>query len=108
MVELETMPEFYYSLADFSKKLKDAGITIIGKVASVEGAVEFEKAGVDFISVKGADGGGHIYGFTGTFSLIPQVVDAVNVTVINSIINSIIAALHSYIKERLVFLSCES
>ena len=84
VVELETMPELYYTLPDFSKRLRDAGITVIGKVASVEEAVEFEKAGADFISVKGADGGGHIYGFTGTFSLIPQVVDAVNIPVINS------------------------
>lgn len=84
VVELETMREFYYSLSDFSKKLKEAGIIIIGKAASVEDAVVYEKAGADFISVKGADGGGHIYGFTGTFSLIPQVVDAVNIPVINS------------------------
>ncbi|CUU49675.1 enoyl-[acyl-carrier protein] reductase II [Clostridium beijerinckii] len=84
VVELETMPAFYHSLADYAKKLKDAGIVVIGKASSVEEAVEYEKAGVDFISVKGADGGGHIYGFTGTFSLIPQVVDAVNIPVINS------------------------
>ena len=84
VVELETMPAFYHSLSAFSKKLKEAGIIIIGKVSSVEEAVEYEKAGVDFVSVKGADGGGHIYGFTGTFSLIPQVVDAVNIPVINS------------------------
>lgn len=84
VVELETMPAFYPSLSVFSKKLKEAGIIIIGKVSSVEEAVEYEKAGVDFVSVKGADGGGHIYGFTGTFSLIPQVVDAVNIPVINS------------------------
>lgn len=84
VVELETMREFYHSLADYAKKLKDAGIIVIGKAASVEDAVEFKKAGADFVSVKGADGGGHIYGFTGTFSLIPQVVDAVNIPVINS------------------------
>jgi enoyl-[acyl-carrier protein] reductase II len=84
VVELETMPEFYHSLSDFSKKLKEAGIIIIGKAASVEDAVVYEKIGADFVSVKGADGGGHIYGFTGTFSLIPQVVDTVNIPVINS------------------------
>lgn len=84
VVELETTPAFYPSLSVFSKKLKEAGIIIIGKVSSVEEAIEYEKAGVDFVSVKGADGGGHIYGFTGTFSLIPQVVDAVNIPVINS------------------------
>ncbi|MBV7276675.1 nitronate monooxygenase [Clostridiaceae bacterium UIB06] len=84
VVELETMPAFYHSLSDFSNKLKEAGIIIIGKASSVEDAVVYEKVGADFVSVKGADGGGHIYGFTGTFSLIPQVVDAVNIPVINS------------------------
>ena len=84
VVELEgpsTMPEILHSYAD---KLKSAGIIIIGKAATVEEAIIFEKASADFISVKGADGGGHIYGFTGTFTLIPQVVDAVKLPVINS------------------------
>jgi enoyl-[acyl-carrier protein] reductase II len=84
VVELETMPAFYGSLPDFTKKLKDNGTVVVGKVASVQEAVVLEKAGVDFISVKGADGGGHIYGYTGTFSLIPQVVDSVSIPVINS------------------------
>lgn len=84
VVELEgptTLPDILFS---FAARLKEAGIIILGKVASVEEALVYEKAGVDFVSVKGADGGGHIYGFTGTFSLIPQVVDAVKLPVINS------------------------
>ena len=84
VIELETMPAFFNTLPEYTAKLKGAGLTVIGKVASVEEALVYDKAGVDFISVKGADGGGHIYGFTGTFSLIPQVVDAVSVPVINS------------------------
>ena len=84
VVELETMREFYDTLPEYAEKLKKAGVILIGKTASVEDAVVFEKAGVDIISVKGADGGGHIYGFTGTFSLIPQVVDAVSIPVVNS------------------------
>jgi enoyl-[acyl-carrier protein] reductase II len=84
VVELEgpsTLPDILSAYAD---KLRSAGIIIIGKASTVEEALVYEKVGVDFISVKGADGGGHIYGFTGTFSLIPQVVDAVNIPVINS------------------------
>ena len=84
VVELETMPTFYPTLPEYTSKLKSAGIVVIGKVASVDEAIVFERAGVDLISVKGADAGGHIYGFTGTFSLIPQVVDAVSLPVINS------------------------
>lgn len=84
VVELEgptTLPDI---LSEYANKLKAAGIIIIGKAATVNDVTIYEKVGVDFISVKGADGGGHIYGFTGTFSLIPQVVDAVKVPIINS------------------------
>lgn len=84
VVELEGPFTSLDILSSYANKLRAAGIIIIGKVATVEEALVYEEAGVDFISVKGADGGGHIYGFTGTFSLIPQVVDAVNLPVINS------------------------
>jgi enoyl-[acyl-carrier protein] reductase II len=83
VVELETTPAFYESLSGFTTKLKANGTIVIGKVSSVHEALVLEKAGCDFISVKGADGGGHIYGYTGTFSLIPQVVDSVSIPVIN-------------------------
>jgi enoyl-[acyl-carrier protein] reductase II len=84
VIELETWPQFFSMLTEHTRRLKDAGIVVIGKSSCVEDAIMNEKAGVDFISVKGADGGGHIFGFTGTFSLIPQVVDAVSVPIINS------------------------
>lgn len=84
VVELEGSIEDYKRIADYAKKIKAESIPIIGKAASVEEAKMLEEAGVDMVSVKGADGGGHIYGFTGTFSLIPQVVDTVNIPVINS------------------------
>jgi enoyl-[acyl-carrier protein] reductase II len=83
-IELETMPQFFSALPEPTKRLKAAGIVVIGKSSSVEDAIINEKAGVDFVSVKGADGGGHIFGFTGTFSLIPQVVNMVSIPVINS------------------------
>jgi len=84
VVELETFPEFFNTLPGYTKALKAAGILVVGKVASVEEARVYEDAGVDVLSVKGSDGGGHIFGLTGTFSLIPQVVDAVGIPVINS------------------------
>ena len=84
VVELESSSLLPEVLSAYADQLKTAGVIIIGKVATVQQAIIYEKVGVDFISVKGADGGGHIYGFTGTFSLIPQVVDAVKIPVINS------------------------
>lgn len=84
VVEVGAIPPFNESLSKSVNKWKAAGITVIGKASSVEEAIAYDHAGVDFISLKGADGGGHIFGFTGTFSLVPQVVDAVSVPVINS------------------------
>lgn len=84
IVEIETFPSLFHTLPDYVNKLKAEGVTLIGKVSSVEEAIVYEKAGVDIISVKGCDGGGHIFGMTGTFSLIPQVIDAVSIPVINS------------------------
>ncbi|CAM3791203.1 Nitronate monooxygenase [Vibrio aerogenes CECT 7868] len=84
VVELETFPDFYHTLKEYTQALHANGVTVIGKVASVEEASVYEAAGVDFVAVKGCDGGGHIFGFTGTFTLIPQVVDAVSIPVINS------------------------
>ncbi len=84
VIEIETFPDFFPTLAQHVEALKCHGVVTIGKVATVEEAKIYEEAGVDFLSVKGCDGGGHIFGFTGTFSLIPQVVDAVSIPVINS------------------------
>ena len=83
VVEIGTLPGLFEPLAGQVARLKAGGVAVIGKAASVDEAVAYERAGVDFIAIKGADGGGHIFGFTGTFSLLPQVVDAVRVPVIN-------------------------
>ncbi len=84
VVEIGALPHLFESLPAHVSRLKAAGVTVIGKASSVEEAVAYEGAGVDFISLKGADGGGHIFGFTGTFSLLPEAADAVSVPVINS------------------------
>jgi enoyl-[acyl-carrier protein] reductase II len=84
IVEIGALPHLFESMPAHVGRLKSAEITVIGKASSVEEAIAFERAGVDFICLKGADGGGHIFGSTGTFSLVPEVVDAVSVPVINS------------------------
>ncbi|MBP2644048.1 MAG: enoyl-[acyl-carrier-protein] reductase FabK [Firmicutes bacterium] len=78
------MPNNFTVLPEYIKKWKDSGMEIIGKAASVEEAKAFDKAGVDFISLKGYEGGGHIFGFTGTIALVPEVVDCVSVPIIAS------------------------
>lgn len=83
-VEVETFPAHFDTLPHYVDALKSHGVVTIGKASSVSEAKAYEAIGVDFVSVKGCDGGGHIFGFTGTFSLIPQVVDAVSIPVINS------------------------
>ncbi len=83
VVEISTIPGLLEPLPGCVATLKAGETVVIGKAATVDEAVAFERAGADFIAIKGADGGGHVYGFTGTFSLLPQVVDAVSVPVIN-------------------------
>ena len=66
------------------------GIRVIGTATTVAEAVELERAGVDAVVASGAEAGGHRISFLesaersliGTFALVPQVVDAVNVPVI--------------------------
>lgn len=60
---------------------KDAGIKVIPVVPNVSIAKKMERVGVDAIIAEGLEAGGHIGKMT-TMSLIPQVVDAVNIPVI--------------------------
>lgn len=60
---------------------KEAGVKVIPVVASVAMAKRMERIGADAIVAEGMESGGHI-GATTTFSLIPQVVDAVSIPVI--------------------------
>lgn len=61
--------------------LKASGTLIFPVVASVALARRLEKAGVDGIIAEGGESGGHV-GETTTMSLVPQVVEAVNIPVI--------------------------
>lgn len=71
-------------------ELKQANIILIGTATTVTEAVENEKAGMDLVVVQGSEAGGHRGNFinraqeslVGLMSLIPQVVDNVNIPVI--------------------------
>nr|WP_156727976.1 nitronate monooxygenase [Streptomyces apocyni] len=66
------------------------GIPVIGTATTVDEAVALETAGIDAVVASGADAGGHRGAFlrpvreslVGTFSLVPQVADAVSIPVI--------------------------
>jgi len=66
------------------------GIRVVGTATSVAEAVALAEAGVDAVVATGAEAGGHRVSFlrdpaqslVGTFALVPQVVDAVDVPVI--------------------------
>jgi nitronate monooxygenase len=70
--------------------LKQHNIILIGTATTVREAVEIKKNGMDMVVVQGSESGGHrgnfINGFqeslVGLMSLIPQVVDNVNIPVI--------------------------
>ncbi len=65
----------------FIKLWKEAGIKVIPVVASVALAKRMERCGADAVIAEGMEAGGHI-GEQTTMSLLPQVVDAVNIPVI--------------------------
>ena len=61
--------------------LKEAGIIVIPVVASAALARRLERAGADAIIAEGQESGGHI-GNVSTMTLIPRVVDAVDIPVV--------------------------
>jgi nitronate monooxygenase len=69
---------------------REHGIRVIGTATTVEEAVALEAGGVDAVVATGAEAAGHRVSFlrraeeslVGTFTLVPQVVDAVRVPVI--------------------------
>lgn len=65
----------------YMEKLKAAGIKVIPVVASVALAKRMEKIGADAVIAEGMEGGGHIGAIT-TMSLVPQVVETINIPVI--------------------------
>ena len=65
----------------YMKMWKEAGIVVIPVVASVALARRMERTGADAVVAEGTESGGHISEAT-TMTLVPQVVDAVNIPVI--------------------------
>jgi len=72
------------------QRCRELGIMTLGAATTVDEAIALEQAGVDMIVATGFEAGGHRVSFlrsaeeslTGTFSLIPQVADAVRIPVI--------------------------
>lgn len=75
---------------DLIDRARERGIRIIGTATSVAEAVALAEGGVDAVVATGFEAGGHRVSFlrraedslVGTFALVPQVVDAVDVPVI--------------------------
>lgn len=65
----------------YMKMWKEAGIKVIPVVASVAFAKRMERCGADALVAEGCEAGGHI-GESTTMTLVPQVVDAVQIPVI--------------------------
>ncbi len=65
----------------YMEKWKAAGIIVIPVVPSVAFAKRLERSGADALIVEGTEAGGHIGELT-TFTLVPQVVDSVDIPVI--------------------------
>lgn len=65
----------------YMEQWKTAGIKVIPVVASVALAKRMERSGADAVVAEGCEAGGHI-GESTTMTLVPQVVDAVQIPVI--------------------------
>ncbi|MBJ2120430.1 nitronate monooxygenase [Arthrobacter sp. MSA 4-2] len=76
--------------ADTVDRARRAGIRLVGTATTVDEAAALEEAGVDVIVASGSDAGGHRGAFlapaeeslVGTFSLVPQIVAAVDTPVV--------------------------
>lgn len=67
----------------YLSKWKENNILVLPVVPSVTLAIRLERLGVDAIICEGTEAGGHVGELT-TMSLVPQVVDAVNVPVVSA------------------------
>ena len=59
----------------------ELGMTVLALVGNARNAVQVARSGVDVVVAQGYDGGGHT-GRIGTLSLLPQVLDSVDVPVV--------------------------
>jgi len=80
----ESIPVFVSGLAvpeGLIERAKKEGMRVISMVGKVAHALRAAAAGVDVIVAQGTEAGGHT-GRIGTFALVPQVVDAVEIPVL--------------------------
>jgi nitronate monooxygenase len=76
--------------AELIERARERGIRVVGTATSVAEARALDEGGVDAVVATGSEAGGHRVSFlrraedslVGTFALVPQVVDAVDVPVI--------------------------
>ncbi|MFZ5841607.1 MAG: NAD(P)H-dependent flavin oxidoreductase [Pseudomonadota bacterium] len=76
--------------AEVLRRCKELDIVTLGAATTPDEALALEQAGVDMVVASGFEAGGHRVSFlrpaedslTGTFALLPQVVDAVSIPVI--------------------------
>jgi len=75
---------------DVLTRCRELGIVTLGAATTVDEAIALEQAGVDMVVATGSEAGGHRVSFlrgaeeslSGTFSLVPQVADAVRIPVV--------------------------
>lgn len=87
-----TVFSFVYGIPseDILEKCRQLNIKTVGTATTLDEAIAIENAGVDVVVATGFDAGGHRVSFldkaeeslVGTFSLIPQVADYVNIPII--------------------------
>ncbi|MEV0195622.1 nitronate monooxygenase [Nonomuraea sp. NPDC050691] len=63
-------------------ELRQAGITVVTQAGTTEEALAAERAGVDAVVARGAEGGGHGRGEVATLPLLEGVLDAVRIPVL--------------------------
>lgn len=63
-------------------RLKDAGIVVTTQAGNLDEALRAERSGVDFVVVRGGEGGGHGRNEVGTLPLLQSVLDSVDVPVV--------------------------
>jgi nitronate monooxygenase len=90
----EKIPVFSFIVGIPPKEILDEcrakGIITIGTATTVDEAIAVEQAGIDIVSASGFEAGGHRGSFLrpaaesliGTFSLVPQIADAVSIPVV--------------------------
>lgn len=68
---------FWGDAAKYVRKVKSAGAIAIQVIGTIDEAKRAADAGFDLIVAQGREAGGHVWGASGTMTLVPQVVDAV-------------------------------